>query len=594
MHTLIVKLLLGVFGAIAVLLNCVLIAVFSKNSSLRRGFNIFVYHLCIANLLVGINDLFQVVIYDLYAFDNGKGNYRTLFKVGLAALVASYLSSLLNVVGLTVSRLLVIMYPLQIDTYMRDTRFRKILTANWLIALTIMIITLVLGLHTRYLPAFYGYVITISLTSSFIVMSTSHAIMFKQVILQIKNIKETKSSFEFSFKQSSIGQLTATVPVGHSFSVNEYATEPGLNHNGGYEESNTNKTVLEDKIGEQYQQEGSVTVSKHSSHERLQKQYERFKDTVLSNTSVVNDKECLSEGIKREVNVDQPGGIFTNIEPSNSSDLQEDSSHFVKVGPKTVVCKRIPDSNLAVTSDIEKSNLENRLVGTSDSGCKDQTNSGMRNENSECYNIVTGNNKESQFEKSIKSLDNSYRRSAQSVLLDQREKKAEQQPREHVSSRLNGAFLCKKHESKTDHESVLNRLSTINQESNFVLEEKQKHASIDRTRSSKSKEHKPSKKRYLLSRARNLKAELHAVFYCLGISLSFLLTWFLASLGAFGLLINNKNLASAILSDAADIAIACGCVLSTIIHVSSNRDLRRYLKKDVNRTLSCIGFRSSL
>ena len=579
MHALVVKLLLGVFGAIAVLLNSVLITVFSKNSSLRRGFNIFVFHLCIANLLVGINDLFQVVIYDLYALDNGKGNYRTLFKIGLAALVASYLSSLLNVVGLTVSRLLVIIYPLQINTYMRDTRFRKILTANWLIALTIMIITLALGLHTRYLPAFYGYVITISLTSSFIAMSTSHAIMFKHVLLQIQNIKEAKSS-EFSFS--------------HSFSVNKYATEPGLNQNGGYKDNNTNTNIFDDEIGEQYYQEASVTVSKHSSHERSQKQYERFKDTVLSNTSVVNDKECLPEEIKKEVNVDQHGGIFTNIGPSNSSDLQEDFSHFGKVAARTVVCKQMPDSDLTVTSDIDKSSLENRFVCTSDSGGKNQTISGMRNENSECHDIVKENHKESQFEKSIKSLDNRHRRSAQSVLLDQREKKPEQQPRERVSSRRNGAFICKKDELNTDYESVLNRSSTLNQESNVDFKEKQEQMSVDRNRSSQSQEHKPLKQRYLLSRARNLKAELHAVSYCLGLSLSFLLTWFLASLGAFGLLINNTTLTSAKLSDAADIAIASGCVLCTMIHVSSNRDLRRYLKKDFAKAFSCIRFRSSL
>ena len=67
MHPVLVKVLLGTFGSISILVNGVLLIIFYIEPLLCKEFsNVFVCHLSMANLIVGMNDVLQAIIYDVY------------------------------------------------------------------------------------------------------------------------------------------------------------------------------------------------------------------------------------------------------------------------------------------------------------------------------------------------------------------------------------------------------------------------------------------------------------------------------------------------------------------------------------------------
>ena len=191
MNPVLSKLLLDVAGSVAVLLNGIMVYLFSTTVSMRKDTNLFMYNLCITNLFVGLNAIFQGIVYEMDGFDHESSKIQIrMLKIAFAVRTFLYINSLLHVTTMVLSKLNKIMFPTKEKSTKTPKKFiYYILTSNWIISLLIFCMTILLGTLTNHIEEFYGCLVTTSFFVSFIIMTLKYVASFKKVFEQIGKVK---------------------------------------------------------------------------------------------------------------------------------------------------------------------------------------------------------------------------------------------------------------------------------------------------------------------------------------------------------------------------------------------------------------------
>ena len=190
MNPVLLKCLLDVAGSVAVILNGIIVYLFSTTVSMRKDTNLFIYNLCITNLFVGLNAIFQGIVYEVDGFDHESLKIQIrMLKIALAVRTFLYINSLLHVTTMVLSKLNKIMFPTKEKRTKTPKFIHYILTSNWIISLLILCVTILLGILTNHIEEFYGYLVTTSFFVSFIIMTLKYIASFKKVMEQIRKVK---------------------------------------------------------------------------------------------------------------------------------------------------------------------------------------------------------------------------------------------------------------------------------------------------------------------------------------------------------------------------------------------------------------------
>ena len=606
MDPVLVKVLLGTSGSVSILLNFALVIIMHIEPLLCKEFsNIFIYHLLIANMLIGMNDVFQAIIYQFYDAE-GRQTYWLLIKIGLAVLVASYIGSLLQVISMTICRLLAILFPLREKVLLRYSRLRVIAFSNWGISFIIFSLTVPIALCTQYLPAFYGYIITVTLFVSSIILLAAYAIQLKVTLRHIRCIKSSQPMTSYSLANTfspSSAKLDQK-PTFHRISLMLRKSRKSSivsYNNSSVAEYSIHKKVSEGDIG---YLEAERKPPKLNSD--LSDSY---------NVHIFDEDIAKAAGDVQSLCLSKAGDRFA-LENGKKSSQEDFGSGLIKC-----------------TCSVRKNLKANIVEYTSENCACLQVSCFEAERNGKIVNNITivgerfiGNDiaikhLESNFRKIIFSHDNQK----EVCLLDTKSEKVvagsfpllsvvdNDLSRSSKGERYNLPSEEYETNSSCDIELILNEscahdgkmLSKEGVKENAIVSECQKPLVIvkdgvgesapQEARISRDAEllltsrrnHLPINDRRVLPNVFKVKQKLRALLHCIGILLAFVVTWLLTALGAFGLLINSPVLTSAFLSDVADIMIGFGASFNSVIYVVTNKKLRRSIARRLLRLKHC-------
>ena len=606
MQPVLVQVLLGTLGSVSILVNGVLLIIFYIEPLLCKEFsNVFVCQLSIANLIVGMNDVLQAIIYDVYSMEEQQSQ-KNLIKISLAVLVGSYFASLLHITAVTISRLLAILFPLKDKVMLRFSRLRTVALLNWGISLTIFGLTIPIGLFTQYLPLFYGSAVAGTLFVSIVVIVAAYAIQLKVVLRHIRSIRSTLPKFSLDepyttsplstklnqeSKLSSNPRFSDLPSCERSLAAKgellRTSSQPGigcLSEDGGAGAmmSDINNSHYQEYVDETIPEAGNCPCAIEFPDEKNIVQHRRRKmskpqeDVACSqgSTNIELSVFCIgesrggSDAVKDEViNIEKIAVCAIESHGCRSS-----AEYEADVNRKTIVDKRLFGDSVGEEHKI--SNLKESMFI-----CDRQIPS--------CLNIADADGTDSKLSSfgAVRGIEEFYgKRIEQCVtsragLRDFRDRKA-------VGDEFYECTIQKCCRKGFEETSVLNErqrpVLTLKLDDGEIINASCLRSEPDRlTRSKKAELPGISVRRKLIES----KQELRALIYCISISLAVILTWFLTALGALGLLINSPVLSSPDLSDVADIIVAFGASFNSVIFVITNRKMRWSIARRFRRRL---------
>ena len=640
------KALLGTFGSISILFNCLLMIIFrSEPRLLEELSNIFVFHLSIANMIIGLSDVFQAIIYDIYNTES-QATHRILIKTGLAVLVASYFSSLLHVLAMTITRLIAILFPLKERFLLRFSRLRLITYLNWGVSVLMFVLVLVTGLLSSHLATFYGYTITFTLFSSIIVIIAAYAIQFKIVLRHLRHIQSCLPSVSIELELAKNFFPVAATKYDEGLCGEDVMPEPpvSLRHFDNLCYENDIATP-----GRSVRQISANAANERGSFEIML--------PAVQNSATARANECIMpkiepligqcsanvpaedyDSIAMEFTVGQNSATayanecsMPKIEPligqysaNVSAEYNDSVAMEFSVGQTSANLPAEDYNSIAMefAVDQKSGNISSAKWGMIETACPvDQNSSFLSAAGNDSTKTVPSagqtfpkvfckaewpkrNRPDLDLAVDVANLSSHCRKSeilskkevesgekvdgkiAKSYEFDSTLKLegAKSQTGDQGSTIIfNGGMENREEAIKEPEPAMMSSISNyIDLRGRPANDRSSRPGMALNDFQSSTKDRKP-----MIANMIKLKKELRALLYCLGISFAFIMTWFCTALGALGLLINDKFLTSPSLSDIADIAVAFGASFNSMIYVMTNRKIRQTAKRRMQRVFRC-------
>ena len=495
---------------------------------------------------------------------------------------------------------------------LRFSRLRTVAMLNWGISLTIFGLTIPIGLCTQYLPLFYGSIVAGTLFVSIVVVVAAYAIQLKVALRHIRSIRSTlpKLSLDTTYTASPLSTKFNEEPTFESFS-SRLPRNPQFSDVRSYENSCAVKgdllrTSSPLRLGSLNEDRGAEEMMSNIHNS----QCEGFVDETIpeaENYPEAENEKYIIQHRRRKISKPQEDlaesqgsniielGVFCIEKGRGWGDVVKDEMIDVeKITVCTIESHRCPNS-LEYKADIYSTAIIDEGLCGDDVGevhripnlkgeilvCDDQISS--------CWNIADAEVMDSKLESlgalsGNEELDGKKIEQCVTPTVDLREFREGKGLGEELYECITQK-CCRNdfEEASVPTERQKSVLTLKLSKGAIVTSDCLRYEPGRLTTSKKAESHRMSVPRKLIAS----KQELRALIYCIGISLGFILTWFLTGLGALGLLINNQVLTSPHLSDVADIIVAFGASFNSMIFVITNKKMRRSLGRRFRKSLQC-------
>ena len=575
-------------------------------------------------MIIGLSDVFQAIIYDIYNAES-QATHRILIKTGLAVLVASYFSSLLHVLAMTITRLIAILFPLKERFLLRFSRLRLITYLNWGVSVLMFVLVLVTGLFTSHLATFYGYTITVTLLSSIIVIIAAYAIQFKIVLRHLRHIQSCLPSVSIELELAKNFFPVAATKYDEGLCGEDVMPEPpvSLRHFDNLCYENDIATP-----GRSVRQISANAANERGSFE--------IRLPAVQNSATARANECIMPKIEPligQCSAHVPAEDYDSIAMEftvgqNSATACANECSMPKIEPligqySANVPAEYNDSVAMEFAVVQNSgNISSAKWGMIEIACPVDQNSSflsavendsLKTEPSAGQTFPKVCCKAERPDRNRPDLDlavdvaNSSSHCRKSEILSKKEVESGEKVDGKIAKSYEFDSTLKlegvKSQTSDQGSTIIFNGGMENREEAIKEPEPAMMSSISnyidlRGRSANDRSSRPGMalndfqsstkdRKPMIANMIKLKKELRALLYCLGISFAFIMTWFCTALGALGLLINDKFLTSPSLSDIADIAVAFGASFNSMIYVMTNRKIRQTAKRRMQRIFRC-------